>query len=63
MLRKRLAENDKMNSLGTLISRMSHEIRKILTSIKAYIDLLPIKYENVEFRKRLQLRSQLKLND
>lgn len=53
MLRKRLAENDKMNSLGTLISRMSHEIRNPLTSIKAYIDLLPIKYENVEFRKKI----------
>nr|WP_246565793.1 ATP-binding protein [Tissierella carlieri] len=53
MLRKRLAENDKMNSLGTLISRMSHEIRNPLTSIKAYIDLLPIKYDNVEFRKKI----------
>lgn len=53
ILRKQLAENDKMNSLGTLISGISHEIRNPLTSIKAYIDLLPIKYDNLEFRKKV----------
>ncbi|WMM24869.1 transporter substrate-binding domain-containing protein [Tissierella sp. MB52-C2] len=53
ILRRKLAENDKMNSLGTLISGISHEIRNPLTSIKAYIDLLPKKYDNIEFRKKI----------
>jgi len=52
-LRKRLAESDKMNSLGKLISGISHEIRNPLTSIKTYIDLLPKKYDNTEFRDKI----------
>ncbi len=52
-LRRQISEKDKMESLGTLISGISHEIRNPLTSIKAYIDLLPFKYDNPEFRSKI----------
>lgn len=52
-LRNKLAEKDKMQSLGRLISGIAHEIRNPLTSIKTYIELLPIKYDNVKFREKI----------
>lgn len=66
ILRKRLAENDKMDSLGIVVSGISHEIRNPLTTIKTYIDLLPLKYDNSGFREKItkQVPAEIsRLND
>lgn len=66
LLKKRLAEKDKMNSLGIVVSGISHEIRNPLTTIKTYIDLLPLKYDNKEFREKIttQVPAEIsRLND
>ncbi len=66
ILRKKLAENDKMDSLGIVVSGISHEIRNPLTTIKTYIDLLPLKYDNSEFREKIttQVPAEItRLND
>lgn len=52
-LRKQLAETEKMKSMGTMISGISHEIRNPLTTIKTYINLLPLKYDNLSFRNKI----------
>ncbi|MCM3790542.1 transporter substrate-binding domain-containing protein [Domibacillus indicus] len=53
MLEKKLATQEKMRALGQLVAGVAHEIRNPLTSVKTFIDLLPRKYENPEFRKEL----------
>lgn len=50
---KKLNQKDKMQSIGRLVSGIAHEIRNPLTAIKTYIDLLPIKYDNEKFRKKI----------
>lgn len=45
--------NDKMQSLGKLSSSIAHELRNPLTSIKAFIDLIPLKIEDDGFRNEL----------
>ncbi|WIV13017.1 transporter substrate-binding domain-containing protein [Proteiniborus sp. MB09-C3] len=62
VLRKRLAENDKMNSLGIVVSGISHEIRNPLTTIKTYIDLLPLKYDNREFREKITTQVPIEIS-
>jgi signal transduction histidine kinase len=53
LLEKKLATQEKMRALGQLVAGVAHEIRNPLTSVKTFIDLLPNKYENPEFRKEL----------
>lgn len=45
--------NDKMQSLGRLSASIAHELRNPLTSIKAFIDLIPFKIEDQHFRDEL----------
>lgn len=45
--------NDKMQSLGVLSAGLAHELRNPLTAIKTFIDLIPMKIENEDFRKEL----------
>lgn len=54
---KRLNEivqhDDKMQALGKLSAGIAHEIRNPLTSIKAFIDMIPAKLDNENFRAQL----------
>lgn len=52
-IKKELIEKDKMHSLGRLITGIAHEIRNPLTSIKAYLEALPTKYDNPRFREKI----------
>ncbi|WP_026574212.1 transporter substrate-binding domain-containing protein [Bacillus sp. UNC438CL73TsuS30] len=47
---KKVAQEDRLRSLGQLMMGIAHEIRNPLTSILTYTQLLPKKYENLEFR-------------
>ncbi len=53
LLREKLKQRDKLESLGLLVSSIAHEIRNPLTAIKNYIDLLPLKYDNPRFRDKI----------
>ncbi len=45
---------DRLAALGTLTAGLAHEIRNPLVSIKTYFQLLPERYNDVEFRERFQ---------
>lgn len=45
--------SDKMQALGKLSSGIAHELRNPLTSINAFIDLIPLKIDDENFRKEL----------
>ncbi|PAB58731.1 hypothetical protein CCE28_13760 [Anaeromicrobium sediminis] len=53
ILRKEIMIKDKLEALGRMVASIAHEIRNPLTAIKAYVDMIPYKYENEEFRKRI----------
>lgn len=61
-LRRKLAEKDKMQYLGRLVTGIAHEIRNPLTSIKTYIDLLPKKYDQDGFRKKITTQVPQEIN-
>lgn len=48
-----LRTQDKMQSLGMLISNVAHEIRNPFTSIKNFINLIPDNIDDEEFRESL----------
>lgn len=52
-LNQQTIHNDKMQSLGKLSASIAHEIRNPLTSIKAFIDLIPHKIEDDNFKREL----------
>ncbi|QYY44639.1 transporter substrate-binding domain-containing protein [Aneurinibacillus thermoaerophilus] len=47
---KKVAQEDRLRSLGQLIAGIAHEIRNPLMSILTYTQLLPKKFANAEFR-------------
>lgn len=53
ILREQIAVEEKNRALVQMISGIAHEIRNPLTSIKAYVELLPRKKDNEAFQKQL----------
>ena len=49
---ERLFQAEKLAYVGTMASSIVHEIRNPLTSIKAYLEFLPRKYHEPEFKKK-----------
>lgn len=49
-LEEKVRRTDRLASLGTMAAGMAHEIRNPLASIKTFIQLLPRKYSDPEFR-------------
>ncbi len=52
-LNEQAIHNDKMQSLGKLSSSIAHELRNPLTSIKAFVDLIPLKIQDENFKREL----------
>lgn len=48
-----LSREDKMSAMGHLTTSIAHELRNPLTAIKAYVELIPEKIENPDFRKHI----------
>lgn len=53
ILKEQVVEKEKNRELIRIISGIAHEIRNPLTSIKAYVELLPRKRDNLEFQKQI----------
>ena len=52
-LRSKVAQQDKFEALGRMLSGIAHEIRNPLMAIKTYLDLLPVKYDSPAFREKI----------
>ncbi|SDF67956.1 transporter substrate-binding domain-containing protein [Sporolituus thermophilus] len=52
-LREEIIKKDKLEALGKLVACIAHELRNPLTSIKTFVELLPTKYDNPLFRKKI----------
>jgi len=49
-LEEQIRRNDRLASIGTLAAGMAHEIKNPLVSLKTFVQLLPSRYEDPDFR-------------
>lgn len=61
-LNEMIMHDDKMQALGKLSASIAHELRNPLTSIKAFVELIPDKLDNENFRKELIRIVPLEIN-
>lgn len=54
-LREQILERDKNRALTQIVAGISHEIRNPLTTIKTFIELIPTKIDNPDFRREIAL--------
>jgi len=52
-MKGQLKHHAKMEMVGRMVAGLAHEIRNPLTSLKAFVQLLPAKYDNASFRQEL----------
>jgi len=52
-LDEKMSQMNRMKSLDLLVSEFVHEIRTPLTTIKTMVELLPSKFDNLEFRRNM----------
>lgn len=52
-IKDQIIERDKNRALTQIISGISHEIRNPLTTIKAFIELIPTKIDNKKFKEEI----------
>lgn len=50
-LQKQVQQGEKLALIGTMAAGLAHEIKNPLVAVKTFIDLLPSKYHDVEFRE------------
>ena len=50
-LEEQVRRSDRLASLGTLAAGMAHEIKNPLVSLKTFVQLLPERYDDLEFRQ------------
>lgn len=53
LLKEQAANKEKELAIIKMIAGIAHEIRNPLTSIKTYIELLPLKKDNIKFQEQL----------
>lgn len=49
---EQMLNNERLTIIGTMSAGIAHEIRNPLASIKAFVQMLPMKYDKPAFRKR-----------
>jgi polar amino acid transport system substrate-binding protein len=52
-IKEQTYEREKNKALNQIIAGIAHEIRNPLTTIKTYIELIPVKRDNVKFQSQL----------
>ena len=52
LLHKEMQKQDRLKAISTLAAGMAHEIKNPLTSIKTFVEYLPAKYDDPEFRDK-----------
>lgn len=52
-LRLQLFEREKNEELSRIVAGIAHEIRNPLTSIKTFVELIPLKYNNARFQNEI----------